>query len=249
MPLPLRFVPRTSCLSSAYLLSVYEDCDWFCMEWRAGSGNRCCFPSCNGFEMGLHCIIDSSSGSLCRSLCVSFVIVCEDCAVSLLCWVRSVCFPSCLALRVCPCVVGCSRCSFPGACLPHVSVNVCCASAVQLLCMCCASAIHQQFSYCASSVRALSNKRLSNQHSPLFHSHLPHSQFLQPGGDEVVSPVAGVLQKGGQRRGGRHHPFPLPLQITHPLRFVAGDGEEELVEDRCGAWRRSGWHVGSARCP
>ena len=122
-------------------------------------------------------------------------------------------------------------------------------STVPLLCLCCASAIHQQFSCCASSVRVLSNKRLSNQHSPLFHSHLPHSQFLQPGGDEVVSLVAGVLQKGGQRRGGRHHPFPLPLQITHPLRFVAGDGEEELVEDRCGAWRRSGWHVGSARCP
>ena len=45
-----------------------------------------------------------------------------------------------------------------------------------------------------------------------------------------MSLVAGVLQKGGQRRGGRHHPFPLPLQITHPLRFVAGDGEVELVE-------------------
>lgn len=132
MPLPLRFVPRTSCLSSAYLLSVYEDCDWFCMAWRAGSGNRCCFPSCVGFEMGMHCIIDSSSGSLRRSLCVSFVVVCEDCAVSLLCWVRSVCFPSCLALRVCPCVLGCSRCSFPGACLPHVSVRVYCASAVPL---------------------------------------------------------------------------------------------------------------------
>ena len=132
MPLPLRFVPRTSCLSSAYLLSVYEDCDWFCMAWRAGSGNRCCLPSCNGFEMGLHCIIDSSSGSLRRSLCVSFVVVCEDCAVSLLCWVRSVCFPSCLALRVCPCVLGCSRCSLPGACLPHVSVSVYCASAVPL---------------------------------------------------------------------------------------------------------------------
>ena len=145
MPLPLRFVPRTSCLSSAYLLSVYEDCDWFCMEWRAGSGNRCCLPSCNGFEMGMHCIIDSSSASLRCSLCVSLVVVCEDCAVSLLCWVRSVCFPSCLALRVCPCVVGCSRCSFPGACLPHVSVSVCCASAVQLLCNCCASVIHRQF--------------------------------------------------------------------------------------------------------
>lgn len=107
MPLPLRFVPRASCLSSAYLLSVYEDCDWFCMAWRAGSGNRCCLPSCNGFEMDMHCIIDSSSGSLRRSLCVSFVVVCEDCVVSLLCWVRSVCFPSCLALRVCPCVLGC----------------------------------------------------------------------------------------------------------------------------------------------
>ena len=80
--------------------------------------------------MGMHCIIDSSSESLRRSLCVSFVVVCEDCAVSLLCWVISVCFPSCLALRVCPCVVGCSRCSFPGACLPHVSVNVCCACVV-----------------------------------------------------------------------------------------------------------------------
>ena len=141
MPLPLRFVPRTSCLSSAYLLSVYEDCDWFCMAWRAGSGNRCCFPSCVGFEMGMHCIIDSSSGSLRRSLCVSFVVVCEDCVVSLLCWVRSVCFPSCLALRVCPCVLGCSRCSFPGACLPHVSVNVCCASAVHVLCLCNSPAI------------------------------------------------------------------------------------------------------------
>ena len=130
MPLPLRFVPRTSCLSSAYLLSVYGDCDWFCMAWRAGSGNRCCLPSCNGFEMGMHCIIDSSSASLRCSLCVSLVVVCEDCAVSLLCWVRSVCFPSYLALRVCPCVVGCSRCSLPGACLPHVSVNVCCACVV-----------------------------------------------------------------------------------------------------------------------
>ena len=137
MPLPLRFVPRMSCLSNAYLLSGYEDYDWFCMEWRAGSGNRCCFPSCNGFEMDMHCIIDSSSGSLRRSLCVSFVVVCEDCAVSLLCWVRSVCFPSCLARRVCPCVVGCLRCSLPGACLPHVSV--------QLLCICCASVIHRQF--------------------------------------------------------------------------------------------------------
>ena len=135
MPLPLRFVPRASCLSSAYLLSVYGDCDWFCMAWRAGSGNRRCLPSCIGFEMGMHCIIDSSSESLRRSLCVSFVVVCEDCAVSLLCWVISVCFPSCLALRVCPCVVGCSRCSFAGACLPHVSVSVCCASAVQLLCI------------------------------------------------------------------------------------------------------------------
>ena len=145
MPLPLRFVPRASCLSSAYLLSVYGDCDWFCMAWRAGSGNRCCLPSCNGFEMGMHCIIDSSSASLRRSLCVSFVVVCEDCAVSLLCWVRSVCFPSCLALRVCPCVLGCSRCSFAGACLPHVSVSVCCASAVQLLCIGNSSAIHRQF--------------------------------------------------------------------------------------------------------
>ena len=145
MPLPLRFVPRASCLSSAYLLSVYEDCDWFCMEWRAGSGNRCCLPSCNGFEMGMHCIIDSSSGSLRRSLCVSFVVVCEDCAVSLLCWVRSVCFPSCLALRVCPCVVGCSRCSLPGACLPHVSVRVYCASTVPLLCLCNSPVVHRQF--------------------------------------------------------------------------------------------------------
>lgn len=145
MPLPLRFVPRMSCLSNAYLLSGYEDCDWFCMAWRAGSGNRCCLPSCIGFEMGMYCIMDSSSGSLRRSLCVSFVVVCEDCAVSLLCWVRSVCFPSCLALRVCPCVVGCSRCSFAGACLPHVSVSVCCASAVPLLCIGNSSAIHRQF--------------------------------------------------------------------------------------------------------
>ena len=243
MPLPLRFVPRASCLSSAYLLSVYEDCDWFCMAWRAGSGNRCCFPSCNGFEMGMHCIIDSSSGSLRRSLCVSFVVVCEDCAVSLLCWVRSVCFP------FLSCTSSLSVCSWVFALFPSWCLSSACFCQ-RLLCMCCASAIHQQFSCCASSVRVLSNKRLSNQHSPLFHSHLlPHSQFLQPGGDEVVSLVAGVLQKGGQRRGGRHHPFPLPLQITHPLRFVAGDGEEELVEDRCGAWRRSGWHVGSARCP
>ena len=141
MPLPLRFVPRASCLSSAYLLSAYEDCDWFCMAWRAGSGNRCCLPSCIGFEMGMHCIIDSSSGSLRCSLCVSFVVVCKDCAVSLLCWVRSVCFPSCLALRVCPCVVGCSRCSLPGACLPHVSVRVYCASTVPLLCLCNSPAI------------------------------------------------------------------------------------------------------------
>ena len=141
MPLPLRFVPRMSCLSNAYLLSGYEDYDWFCMEWRAGSGNRCCFPSCIGFEMGMYCIMDSSSGSLRRSLCVSFVVVCEDCAVSLLCWVRSVCFPSCLALRVCPCVVGCSRCSFAGACLPHVSVRVYCASTVPLLCLCNSPAI------------------------------------------------------------------------------------------------------------
>ena len=115
------------------------------MAWRGGSGNRCCLPSCNGFEMGLHWIIDSSSGSLCRSFCVSFVVVCEDCAVSLLYWVMSVCFPSCLALRVCPCVVGCSRCSLPGACLPHVSVSVCCACAVPVLCLCCACAVHRQF--------------------------------------------------------------------------------------------------------
>ena len=137
MPLPLRFVPRASCLSSAYLLSVYEDCDWFCMEWRAGSGNRCCFPSCNGFEMGMHCIIDSSSASLRRSLCVSFVVVCEDCVVSLLYWLRSVCFPSYLALRVCPCVLGCSRCSF----LVLVFRMFLSTSAVHVLCLCCASAI------------------------------------------------------------------------------------------------------------
>ena len=155
MPLPLRFVPRASCLSSAYLLSVYEDCDWFCMAWRAGSGNRCCLPSCNGFEMGMHCIIDSSSGSLRRSLCVSFVVVCEDCAVSVLCWLRSVCFPSCLALRVCPCVVGCSRCSFAGACLPHVSVSVGYASAVQLLCIGNSSAIHRQFIGNSSAIHLL----------------------------------------------------------------------------------------------
>ena len=145
MPLPLRFVPRASCLSSAYLLSVYEDCDWFCMEWRAGSGNRRCLPSCIGFEMGMHCIIDSSSGSLRCSLCVSFVVVCEECAVSLLCWLRSVCFPSCLALRVCPCVLGCSRCSLPGACLPHVSVRVYCACAVHVLCLCNSAVVHRQF--------------------------------------------------------------------------------------------------------
>ena len=223
------------------------------MAWRAGSGNRCCFPSCVGFEMGMHCIIDSSSGSLRRSLCVSFVIVCEDCAVSLLCWVRSVCFPflSCTSsLSVCCWLFALFLCwCLSSACFCQRLLCMCCASAVPLLCIGNSPAIHRQFTYCASSVRALSNKRLSNRHSPLFHSHLPHSQFLQPGGDEVVSPVAGVLQKGGQRRGGRHHPFPLPLQITHPLRFVAGDGEEELVEDRCGAWRRSGWHVVSARCP
>ena len=151
MPLPLRFVPRASCLSSAYLLSVYGDCDWFCMAWRAGSGNRCCFPSCVGFEMGLHWIIDSSSGSLRRSLCVSFVVVCEDCAVSLLCWVRSVCFPSCHALRVCPCVVGCSRCSLPGGCLPHVSVHV----SVPVLCMCCACAVHRQFTSNSPAIHPL----------------------------------------------------------------------------------------------
>ena len=141
MPLPLRFVPRASCLSSAYLLSVYEDCDWFCMEWRAGSGNRCCFPSCNGFEMGLHCIIDSSSGSLCRSLCVSFVIVCEDCAVSLLCWVRSVCFPflSCTSsLSVCSRVFA----LFLSWCLSSACFCACfCASAVHVLCLCNSPAI------------------------------------------------------------------------------------------------------------
>ena len=54
-------------------------------------------------------------------------------------------FRSYLALRVCPCVVGCSRCSFAGACLPHVSVSVCCASAVPLLCIGNSSAIHRQF--------------------------------------------------------------------------------------------------------
>ena len=234
MPLPLRFVPRASCLSSAYLLSVYEDCDWFCMAWRAGSGNRRCLPSCIGFEMGMYCIMDSSSGSLRRSLCVSFVVVCEDCAVSLLCWVRSVCFPflSCTSsLSVCSWLFALflSWC-LSSACFCQRLLCMCCACAVPLQFSCCASAIHRQFTYCASSVRALSNKRLSNQHSPLFHSHLPHSQFLQPGSDEVVSLVAGVLQKGGQRRGGRHHPFPFPLQITHPLRGVAGDGEVELVE-------------------
>ena len=139
MPLPLRFVPRTSCLSSAYLLSVYEDCDWFCMAWRAGSGNRCCLPSCNGFEMGMHCIIDSSSGSLRRSLCVSFVVVCEDCAVSLLCWVRSVCFPflSCTSsLSVCSWLFALflSWC-LSSACFCQRLLCMCCASAIQLLCI------------------------------------------------------------------------------------------------------------------
>ena len=141
MPLPLRFVPRTSCLSSAYLLSVYEDCDWFCMAWRAGSGNRCCLPSCNGFEMGMHCIIDSSSGSLRCSLCVSFVVVCEDCAVSLLCWVRSVCFPflSCTSsLSVCSRVFALFLCwCLSSACF--------CAIAVHMLCIGNSSAIHRQF--------------------------------------------------------------------------------------------------------
>ena len=138
MPLPLRFVPRASCLSSAYLLSVYEDCDWFCMAWRAGSGNRCCLPSCNGFDMGLHCIIDSSSASLRRSLCVSFVVVCEDCAVSLLCWVRSVCFPflSCTSsLSVCCWLFA----LFLSWCLSSACF---CAIAVHLLCLCNSPAIH-----------------------------------------------------------------------------------------------------------
>ena len=178
MPLPLRFVPRASCLSSAYPLSVYGDCDWFCMAWGTGSGNRCCLPSCNGFEMGMHCIIDSSSGSLRRSLCVSFVVVCEDCAVSLLCWVMSVCFPflSCTSsLSVCSWLLG----LFPSWCLSSACFCQC------LLCLCCASAVHRQFtgnyvnfSCCAFSVRALSNKRLSNQHFLVFHSPLPPSEFL-----------------------------------------------------------------------
>ena len=146
MPLPLRFVPRTSCLSSAYLLSVYEDCDWFCMEWRAGSGNRCCLPSCNGFEMGMHCIIDSSSGSLRRSLCVSFVVVCEDCAVSLLCWVRSVCFPflSCTSsLSVCSWLFALFLCwCLSSACFCQRRLCLCCASAIQLLCIGNSPAIH-----------------------------------------------------------------------------------------------------------
>ena len=145
MPLPLRFVPRASCLSSAYLLSAYEDCDWFCMAWRAGSGNRCCLPSCIGFEMGMHCIIDSSSGSLRCSLCVSFVVVCKDCAVSLLCWVRSVCFPflSCTSsLSVCCWLFALflSWC-LSSACFPHVSVRVYCASTVPLQCLCNSPAI------------------------------------------------------------------------------------------------------------
>ena len=148
MPLPLRFVPRASCLSSAYLLSVYEDCDWFCMAWRAGSGNRCCFPSCVGFEMGMHCIIDSSSGSLRRSLCVSFVVVCEDCAVSLLCWVRSVCFP------FLSCTSSLSVCSW----LFALFLSWCLSSACfcqRLLCMCCACAVHRQFTSNSPAIQLL----------------------------------------------------------------------------------------------
>ena len=127
MPLPLRFVPRASCLSSAYLLSVYEDCDWFCMEWRAGSGNRCCFPSWIGFEMGMHCIIDSSSGSLRRSLCVSFVVVCEDCVFRLVLHFESV--RVLLVVRVVPFLVLVFRMFLSG-------------SAVPLLCLCNSPAIH-----------------------------------------------------------------------------------------------------------
>lgn len=146
MPLPLRFVPRASCLSSAYLLSVYEDCDWFCMAWGTGSGNRCCFPSCNGFEMGMHCIIDSSSGSLRRSLCVSFVVVCEDCAVSLLCWVRSVCFPflSCTSsLSVCCWLFALFLCwCLSSACFCQCLLCMCCACTVHVLCIGNSPAIH-----------------------------------------------------------------------------------------------------------
>ena len=138
MPLPLRFVPRASCLSSAYLLSVYGDCDWFCMAWRAGSGNRCCLPSCNGFEMGMHCIIDSSSGSLRRSLCVSFVVVCKDCAVSLLCWVRSVCFP------FLSCTSSLSVCCWLFALFPSWCLSSACFCQ-GLLCLYCASAVPLQF--------------------------------------------------------------------------------------------------------
>ena len=137
MPLPLRFVPRASCLSTAYLLSVYEDCDWFCMAWRAGSGNRCCFPSWIGFEMDMHCIMDSSSGSLRCSLCVSFVIVCEDCAVSLLCWVRSVCFP------FLSCTSSLSVCSWLFALFPSWCLSSACLCQ-RLLCMCCACAVPVQ---------------------------------------------------------------------------------------------------------
>ena len=139
MPLPLRFVPRASCLSSAYPLSVYGDCDWFCMAWRAGSGNRCCLSSWIGFEMGLHCIIDSSSGSLRRSLCVSFVVVCEDCVVSLLCWLRSVCFPflSCTSsLSVCCWLFALFLCwCLSSACFCQCLLCLCCASAVHVLCI------------------------------------------------------------------------------------------------------------------
>ena len=146
MPLPLRFVPRMSCLSNAYLLSVYEDCDWFCMAWRAGSGNRRCLPSCIGFEMGMYCIMDSSSGSLRRSLCVSFVVVCEDCAVSLLCWVRSVCFPflSCTSsLSVCSWLFALFLCwCLSSACFCQRRLCLCCACAVHVLCIGNSPAIH-----------------------------------------------------------------------------------------------------------
>ena len=148
MPLPLRFVPRTSCLSTAYLLSVYEDCDWFCMAWRAGSGNRCCFPSWIGFEMDMHCIMDSSSGSLRCSLCVSFVVVCEDCAVSLLCWVRSVCFP------FLSCTSSLSVCCW----LFALFLSWCLSSACfcqGLLCICCAIAVHRQFIGNSSAIQLL----------------------------------------------------------------------------------------------
>ena len=88
--------------------------------------------------MGMHCIIDSSSASLRRSLCVSFVVVCEDCAVSLLCWVRSVCFP------FLSCTSSLSVCCW----LFALFLSWCLSSACfcqGLLCLYCASAVPLQF--------------------------------------------------------------------------------------------------------